>query len=292
MLIRIDEHTYRRPEDARISVLDHGFLFGDSVYEVLRTFGGRPYQVEPHLARLEASAAGISLAIGRSRAALAREIDEALAEAACTGEAYIRVIITRGIGDVGLDPASCERPSRVLIVKELDAWDPEFYRRGLSLRLVSTRRNARGTVDPAIKTGNYLNNVLAMIEARRAGADEALMQNVEGRLTECTTSNLFFVRAGVLCTPALEEGILSGITRSDTIRLARAAQIEVREGSYLAADLLAADEAFLTSTTRGLMPVAEVDGRPLGDPAHRPVLGRLQSLLGREIDAFVRGAQA
>ena len=283
LLIKIDGATYRSREDARISVFDHGFLFGDSVYEVIRTYRGRPFEVGPHLARLFRSAKGISLEIPLTKEALAAEIDAAVREAACPGEAYVRLIVTRGTGEIDINPATCARPSVVLIVKDLVAWPAALYEKGLDVAIVSTVRNEPGTVDPAIKTGNYLNSVLALIEARRRGAQEACMLNGHGFLTECTTSNIFFVREGQLLTPSLESGILSGITRSDVIRIARENGIPCREGSFKPDELRAASEAFITSTTRGIMPIGTVDGRPIGDPAKRPLTTRLRGLFDAEV---------
>ncbi len=291
LLIRIDGATYRTREDARISVFDHGFLFGDSVYEVMRTYGGVPFQVGPHVARLFRSARGISLEVPRTREELGAEIAAAVREAACPEEAYIRLIVTRGVGEVDINPATCARPTIVTIVKDLVPWPREHYERGIDLAIVSTVRNEPGTVDPSIKTGNYLNSVLAMIEARRRGAQDACMLNAHGFLAECTTSNIFFVRDGTLLTPSLESGILSGITRADVIRLARENGIPCREGQFRADDLRRSDEAFITSTTRGIMPVATVDGRPVGEPGRRPVTRRLMDLFRAEVERFIAEAR-
>lgn len=292
LLIRIDGQTFRDRADAKVSIYDHGFLFGDSVYEVIRTHGGRPYEVGPHLARLFHSADGIALALGRTKEELAAEIEAAVKEAACPGEAYVRLIVTRGVGEIDISPASCKRPTVILIVKDLVPWPAEAYERGIDVAIVSTVRNASGTVDPSIKTGNYLNSVLALIDAQRRGAGEACMLNGAGRLTECTTSNLFFVAGGILKTPSLESGILSGITRSDVIRLAREHGVPIREGSYGPEELRAADEAFITSTTRGIMPIATVDGKPVGrGPAERPLTRRLVQLVAADVEAWVKGAR-
>jgi len=288
LFIKIDGATYRSRDEAKISIFDHGFLFGDSVYEVMRTYGGAPFEVGPHLARLFRSARGISLEIPRSREELADDVEAAVREAACPGEAYIRLIVTRGVGEIDINPASCGRPTIVTIVKDLGPWPREFYERGLDLAIVSTVRNEPGTVDPSIKTGNYLNSVLAMIEARRRGAADACMLNAHGFLAECTTSNLFFVRDGTLLTPSLENGILSGITRADVIRLARENGIPAREGSFKPDELRGAAEAFVTSTTRGIMPVATVDGKAIGDPARRPVTARIMALFQADVEKFVR----
>ncbi len=285
--IRIDGETCRRREDARVSVFDHGFLFGDSVYEVIRTYGGHPFQVGPHLARLFHSARGISLDLPWSKEELGAAVEEAVREAGCEGETYVRLIVTRGVGEIDISPASCARPSLVIVAKDLAPWPGELYERGLSLAIVSTLRNEPGTVDPAIKTGNYLNSVLALIEARKRGAVEAVMLNAHGALAECTTSNLFLAKDGTLRTPSLDSGILSGITRSDVLRLARANGISAREESLKPDALRDADEAFITSTTRGIMPVGTVDGRPLAGPVPGKLTQRLRDLFAAEVAAFV-----
>jgi branched-chain amino acid aminotransferase len=288
LLIRIDGETCRERQAAKVSIFDHGFLFGDSVYEVIRTYGGRPFEVGPHLARLFRSAAGISLEIGRSKEALAAEIDSAVREAGCPGEAYVRLIVTRGVGEIDINPSTCERPSVILIVKDLKPWPRESYDRGVEVAIVSTVRNEIGTVDPSIKTGNYLNSVLALIEAQKRGAGEACMLNAHGKLTECTTSNIFFVRQQIVYTPSLESGILSGITRSGVIRLARESGVSLREGSFGADELRGADEAFITSTTRGIMPIAKVDGKAVGRGGDRPITRRLMDLFANDVERFLK----
>ncbi|HVY61601.1 MAG TPA: aminotransferase class IV [Planctomycetota bacterium] len=289
LLIRIDGATHRDRSTAQVSLYDHGFLFGDSVYEVVRTYGGRPFEVGPHLARLFRSAAGISLDIGRTKEQLAAEIESAVRECACPGEAYVRLIVTRGVGEIDINPATCAKPTIILIVKDLAPWPPEQYERGIDVAIVSTVRNEIGTVDPSIKTGNYLNSVLALIEAKKRGAADACMLNAHGKLTECTTSNIFFVRDGIAHTPSLESGILAGVTRSGVLRIARESGVSVREGSFDADELRRADEAFITSTTRGIMPVATVDGRPVGaGPSARPVTRRLMELFARDVERFVQ----
>ncbi len=287
LLIRIDGKSHRQRAAAKISIFDHGFLFGDSVYEVMRTHAGKLWQVEQHLDRLLHSAGRISLTIGKTKGELAVEIEGALREARCSGEAYIRLIVTRGEGDMDINPASCVKPTIIVVVKDLVPWPDEFYERGIDVAIVSTIRNGPDTVDPSIKTGNYLNSVLAIIEARKRGAVDAVMLNAQRHLAECTTSNLFFVKGGVLLTPALECGILAGVTRGDVVRLAVEDEIPCKDGAYPAGDLRGADEAFITSTTRGIMPIMSVDGRPLGDPeVGRPVTARLMDLLQAEIDRF------
>lgn len=288
LLIRIDGETFRDRAPAKISIFDHGFLFGDSVYEVVRTYGGKPFEVGPHLARLFRSAHGISLDIGRTKEQLAAEIEVAVREAGCAGEAYVRLIVTRGVGEIDISPASCAHPTIILIVKDLAPWPPEQYERGIDVAIVSTVRNEIGSIDPAIKTGNYLNSILALIEAKKRGAGEACMLNAHGKLTECTTSNLFFVKDAIVHTPSLESGILAGVTRSGVIRLARDNGVSLREGSYGPEDLRKAAEAFITSTTRGIMPIGTVDGAPVGGPGGRPVTRRLMDLFAADAARFVK----
>lgn len=289
LLIRIDGETFHDRAAAKISIFDHGFLFGDSVYEVVRTYGGRPYQIGPHLARLFNSASRISLEIGRTREQLTGDIEAAVREAGCAGEAYVRLIVTRGVGEIDINPASCKSPSVILIVKDLAAWPAESYERGIDVAIVSTVRNDPQTVDPSIKTGNYLNSVLALIEAKKRGAGEACMLNAQRSLTECTTSNVFLVKDGILLTPSLECGILAGVTRSDVLRLARETGIPCREGAFPADDLRRAGEAFITSTTRGIMPIGTVDGKPVGDArAGRPITKRLVELYREDVERFIR----
>lgn len=287
LLIRIDGQSFRDRDQARVSIFDHGFLFGDSVYEVVRTYGGKPWEVGPHLARLWKSAAGISLEIPRTREQLAAEIDAAVREAGCEGEAYVRIIVTRGVGEIDINPKTCVRPTIVIVVKDLPTYPPELFERGIDVAIVSTVRNAACTVDPSIKTGNYLNSVLALIDAQKRGAKEAVMLNSAGQLTECTTSNIFFAKDGKVFTPSLEAGILSGITRSDVIRIARESGVPIREGLFGPADLRGADEAFITSTTRGIMPIATVDGKPAGR-GERPLTRRLRQLLAADVDRITK----
>lgn len=291
LLIRIDGVTHRERATATVSLYDHGFLFGDSVYEVVRTWGGRIYELGPHLARLYRSAGGLSLDIGRTKEELAREIESALRDAGCAGEAYVRVIVTRGVGEIDIDPASCGQPTTVIVVKDLSTWPPEQYAQGVDAAIVSVVRNELGTIDPSLKTGNYLNSILALIEAKKRGAKEAILLNPRGHVTECTTSNIFFARDGIVYTPALESGILEGVTRSTVLRCAREGGVPVREGLYGADLLRTADEAFISSTTRGVMPIGTIDGRPVGmGEGARPLLARLAALLDDDVKRFMEDA--
>jgi branched-chain amino acid aminotransferase len=270
---------------ARVPVFDRGFLYGDSVYEVTRTAGGRPVDLDRHLDRLERSAEMIGLA-APPRGAVVEAVHATLA-AAANPESYVRVVVTRGGGDIGLDPALADRPRLVVIVRPLVLPPDALYRDGCDVAIVAVRRNPRRALDPAVKSGNYLNNILALAEARRANAHESIMLNPEGRLVEGSTSNVFLARAGRLVTPAFEDGLLDGITRRRLLELAAAAGIPAAEAHLGADDLRGADEAFLSSSLRGVLPVARVDGVAL--PASP---GAVTRELMRRYDAFLADVAA
>ncbi|MCZ6513697.1 MAG: aminotransferase class IV [Nitrospinae bacterium] len=257
-------------QEAFISVLDHGFLFGDSVYEVISTHQGRLYFVQEHLKRLRNSARAISLEIPLADDAIIREIEKTV-EAAANLESYIRIIVTRGVGEIDIDPESCTRPNVLIFVKPARLYPEENYTHGINVALVSVKRNPKESLNPGIKTGNYLNNVLAKVEARQAGAADALMLNPTGQLTECTTSNFFFVRDQRLMTPSLDCGILSGITREVVLRLARENGVLVEEGEWPPEILQDAEEAFITGTVKRVMPVTSLDSRPIGEGKPGPI---------------------
>lgn len=266
------------PTEAKVSVFDRGFLYGDSVYEVVRTYGGRPFAMDRHLDRLHASAARIGMELPWDDARIAAEVERTLA-AAGNEESYVRIVATRGAGPIGLDPALAEDPQLLVIVQPIHLPPPEAYERGVKVQLVGVRRNLREAIDPRAKTGNYLNNVLALREARAHGAYEAVMLDAEGRITEGSTSNLFVVQGGRLITPPTEVGILEGVTRGVIFEVARAEGIEVEERHLAPADLLGADEAMITSSVREILPVVRVgiDGEEhaIGDGAPGPVVRRI-----------------
>jgi branched-chain amino acid aminotransferase len=267
---------------AVISVFDRGFLYGDSVYEVARTSGGHPVDLERHLERLARSAAAIGMQ-APPRETLVAAVRRTL-EAAGNRESYLRVIVTRGGGEIGLDPAMAERPRLIVIVKELALPDARLYASGCDVALVAVRRNPRRALDPSVKSGNYLNNILALAEARREAAYESVMLNPDGRLVEGSTSNVFLAPAGGggVVTPAFEDGLLDGITRRRVLELAVEAGIPAAEAHLGADDLLGAAEAFLTSSIRGILPIARVDGRALPaapGPLTRELMRRYQAFL-------------
>jgi branched-chain amino acid aminotransferase len=276
-------------EHAVVSVFDHGFLYGEGVYETLRTYGGRPFLFDRHMARLRHSASLMALPVPLDDLAVEARLSETMRAAGLGGagqpEAYLRILVTRGVGELSYDPAACPVPSIVVIAKRQVDPPAEVYERGVGVVLVSVVRNHPGAVNPVIKSNNLLNNALAMQEAVRAGAFEGVMRNYRGELAECTTANFFVVRAGSALTPPLEAGLLPGITRDFLFEIGRQEGIEVREETLRDADLLEADEAFLTSTTREIVPITRVDDRQIGDGSPGPVTRAL-------LQAFRRRAHA
>ena len=261
-LIRINR-TEVAPGNAMVSIFDHGFLFGDSIYEVVRTINNRLLAWPQHLGRLRNSAAQLSLQFPWSDDELTGEIWTTINGRKWPGETYVRLIITRGVGEIDLMPTTCKDPSLIMIAKEIPAYPPGTFEQGWKLCVTEVRRNSRLAMNPNIKSGNYLNNVLAMIEARRKGADDAVMLNEHGHVTECTTSNIFFVKDGAVVTPSLENGILSGITRGILLDALKKAGIPCEEADLTISDLAESDEIFMTGSIKGVMPVREIIG--LGD---------------------------
>ncbi len=261
-------------EEARVSVLDNGFTFGDSVYETLRTYGGRPFEWARHLRRLRASAGRLGFEIPQTNDQLLAQL-EAVLERAANPESYIRLIVSRGVGDISYHFERVKGPTVVIAVKPHGAHPAWHYTEGIPVSLVSVRRNHRQALDPAIKSSNLLNNVLAVREAQSRGAEEAVLLNQKGEVAEGASTNVFVVRGGTLLTPLLETGILAGITREVVLELAEGLGIPRREQALVPEDLLSADEAFLTSTTREVVPIRTVDGRPLGRVQPGPVTQRI-----------------
>lgn len=266
-------------DDAVISVLDHGFLYGEGVYETLRTYDGRPFLLDRHMRRLRTSASMLALAVPLSDDEIAARFDETQRAAGLTGgedgEAYIRLLLTRGVGDLTYDPSATPHPSVVIIVKPLVPVPEATYLAGVSAVMSSVVRNHPATVNPLIKSNNLLNNALAAQEGVRRGAFEAIMRNHRGELAECSTANLFVVRDGAVLTPPLEAGLLAGITRDLVLELGRAEGVPVREVALRDEDLFGADEAFLTSTTREILAISRVDDRPIGTGTRGPLTARL-----------------
>jgi branched-chain amino acid aminotransferase len=262
--------------DAVISVFDHGFLYGEGIYETLRTYRRRPFLYPRHVRRLRRSAEMIGLTLPFTDAALAAQIDETMAAADLgAGEAYIRVLVTRGIGDLTYDPQATPHPSVVIIVKPHVDPPAEVYDTGVGVVICGIVRNHPGTVNPMIKSNNLMNSALAMQEALTRGGFEGIMRNYKGELSECTTSNFFIVRNGAAITPPLSAGLLPGITREFIFDVGKDVGIPVREETLRDDDLYGADEAFLTSTTRELVPIVRVDDKPIGTGKPGPVTKQL-----------------
>ena len=262
--------------DAVISVFDHGFLYGEGIYETLRTYDGRPFLYDRHLRRLRTSASMMALTIPFTNDELAAQIRETTAAASLGGaEAYIRVLVTRGVGELTYDLKATPTPSVVIIVKPLPEPPAELYERGVRVVIVDVVRNHPASVSPMIKSNNLLNLALAGQEAIRRGGFEGILRNYLGELTECTTANLFIVKGGVALTPPLSSGLLPGITREFLFEVGRDVGIEVREQVLHDADLFSADEVFLTGTTREALPIVTVDDRTIGDGRPGPVTRQL-----------------
>jgi branched-chain amino acid aminotransferase len=265
------------PEEAKISVFDRGFLYGDSVYETIGTAYGKMFAAKDHLDRLERSATRIGLRVP-PRAEIEAAIRDTVA-AAANVESRVRVILTRGSGKLDLDPASVDDTQLVVIVFPLGAPSAEMYAKGVAVAVVSITRNSPSALDPEVKSGNYLNNVLALGEARRrSGAYEAILCSADGTVAEGSTSNIFAVMGGQVRTPPREAGILDGITRAKVITLCRDHDVPFAQKPFTPDELRAADEAFITSATRGVLPVTRIDERPLGDGLPGPVTRQLMAL--------------
>ncbi len=248
--------------DATVSVLDHGFLYGDGIYETMRAYDGTVFMIDEHIKRLFRSASLIKLKIKKNKKEIKSAIQEIL-KANSLKNAYIRLTVSRGYGPIGLDPALCKEPTFVVIANEFKDYPEAYYKNGVRLIISSVRRNLKEAVNPQIKSLNFLNNILAKIEAKEKGAYDALMLNSDDYLTEGTICNVFFVskkgKRNVLCTPSIECGILEGITRKIVIESASKKGIKIKEGLFRKKDIYSADEVFITNTTMEIMPVSEVD---------------------------------
>lgn len=256
--------------DAKISVYDHGLLYGDGVFEGIRCYHGKVFKLDEHLDRLYDGARHIHLEIPLTRQAFGEAIYETLRVNGLK-DAYIRAVVTRGIGTLGLDPRKCGKPEVIIITDSIQLYPPEMYEKGLELATVATIRNHPAALDPRIKSLNYLNNVLARIEATLCGCEEALMLNHKGEVAECSGDNIFIVKHGVLKTPPPDAGILKGITRGVVIDLARQSAIPVQEVPLTRHDIYAADECFLTGTAAEIIAVSKVDGRVIGSGKQGPI---------------------
>ena len=273
MKIYIDGKYYDRAE-ARISVFDHGLLYGDGVFEGLRIYGGRIFKLKEHIERLYMSAKAILLDIPMT----ADKMGTAVSEAVKVNEkenGYIRLIVTRGEGLLGIDPSSCARPSVIIIVGDIQMYPDEYYEKGVSIITSSSRRMPSDCLDPRIKSLNYLNNVMAKLEARQAGCLEAVMLNSEGFVAECTGDNIFIVKNNELLTPATYNGALDGITMQTVLELAESIGIKTHQTTMTRYDLYNADECFMTGTGAEIIPVTGIDGRVIADGKPGNIIRRL-----------------
>jgi branched-chain amino acid aminotransferase len=274
-----------RAEEAAIPVYDHGFLYGEGVYETLRTYNRVPFLYDRHVRRLRASAGYVQLPVPCTDDQLASWIADTMAAAGAMQEAYIRVLLTRGVGELTYDVQATPVPSLVIIVKPLDEPPARLLTEGIKVALVPILRNHPGSVNPIIKSNNLLNNAIAMQEANRRGADEGLMCNYRGELSECSQANFFIVRGGAALTPRNEAGLLEGLTRNFLFEIGEEVGVDVRYETLFPDDLQTAEEAFITSTTRELSPVTRVDDRPVGTGKPGPVTKKL-------LEAYRRRAYA
>ena len=256
--------------DAKISVFDHGLLYGDGVFEGIRLYGGNVFRLEQHLERLENSAKAILLNLPLKRPELSRATCETRRVNGLS-DAYIRLVVTRGVGDLGLAPWLCPKPTLFIIASKIELYPPEHYENGLAIVTVPTRRIGPAALPPTVKSLNYLNNILAKIEARQFGALEAIMLNEQGYVAECTADNLFIVHHGALVTPPASQGALEGITRGAILAIAGEQGIPARETNITRYDIWCADECFLTGTGAEVIPVVKLDGRQIGSGKPGPV---------------------
>jgi branched-chain amino acid aminotransferase len=278
--VYINGELYEK-ENARISVYDHGLLYGDGVFEGIRAYNGRIFRCKEHVDRLFASARAIALEIPMSKEEVADAMRATLDANGLT-DAYIRLVVTRGVGTLGLDPYECSEPQVIIITDSVSLYPREYYEKGLELVTVSTLRNHPNALNPRIKSLNYLNNILAKIECLQAGVIEAIMLNKEGYVAECTGDNIFIVKDGKLLTPPVHAGILEGITRDVVMELAREAGIGALERDMTRFDLYVADECFLTGTAAEIIPVVRIDSRDIGDGTPGPLTLKLLAMFRQQ----------
>jgi branched-chain amino acid aminotransferase len=266
--------------DAKISVYDHGLLYGDGVFEGIRVYDGKVFRLKEHVDRLFESARAIKLEIPLSREQMTRAIQDTVA-ANEKRNGYIRPIITRGAGTLGLDPRKTSDPQVIIIVDDIALYPPELYESGLEIATVATIRNHPAALNPRIKSLNYLNNIMAKIEGIQQGCLESLMLNHKGEIAECSGDNIFLAKAGVLYTPPIDAGILKGITRDVVLELARDAKLRVEETALTRHDVFVADECFLTGTAAEIIPVVKCDGRVIGNGKPGPITRQLHEAFHR-----------
>ena len=269
MKIYIDGKYYGE-QNAKVSVFDHGLLYGDGIFEGIRAYNGRVFQLKEHIDRLFCSAKAILLNLPLTHAQFMKATVETCRRNQLR-DGYIRLVVTRGVGTLGLNPNRCANPSVIIIADKIQLYPKEYYQKGLTIVTVPTTRNLQNAVNPAIKSLNYLNNILAKIEANNAGCEEAIMLNSEGYVAECTGDNIFIVKDGQLMTPPLSAGALYGITRAVVMKLAREMGLAVSEPNLTRYDVFNADECFVTGSGAELVPVVKVDGRAIGAGKPGPI---------------------
>jgi branched-chain amino acid aminotransferase len=268
---------------AKISVYDHGLLYGDGVFEGIRVYNGRVFRVDEHLRRLYDSARAIRLTIPISQDEFKSVIEQTV-KANNFADCYIRAVVTRGAGYLGLNPNKCPKPSIIVIADTIELFPKEVYEKGMAVITASVIRNHPNAVSPRIKSLNYLNNILAKMEAVDAGVPEAIMLNIDGNVAEGTADNIFIVRDGIVRTPTIYDGILEGVTRDTILMLCRKLSIPCEERTFPRHDLYVADECFLTGTGAEVVPVTRIDNRPIGSG----VVGAITKRLIDAYRAFVR----
>jgi len=261
-------------DEAKVSVFDHGLLYGDGVFEGIRLYQGNVFRLDEHLERLEYSAKAILLNLPWTRAEIAEATCETCRRNNLT-DGYIRLVVTRGVGDLGLSPWLCPKPSLIIIASKIKLYPEEHYTKGLSIVTVPTRRINPSALPPTIKSLNYLNNILAKIEAKQFGALEAIMLNDQGYVAECTGDNIVIVHKGAIIAPAASQGALKGITRSAIIDIAKELNVPFVEADMTRYDVWCADECFLTGTAAEVIPVVKLDGREIGDGKPGPITHRV-----------------
>jgi branched-chain amino acid aminotransferase len=271
--IYIDGKFYSEA-NAKISVFDHGLLYGDGIFEGIRFYNGRVFRLEEHLLRLWDSARSICLEIPMTMQDMTEAVLETIRQNHLR-DGYIRLLVTRGIGNLGLNPTQCKSPSVIIIAATIALYHQDFYRKGLTIVTCATRRSNPAALNPAVKSLNYLNNVMARVEANLAGADEALMLNDAGNVAECTADNVFIVKHGQIFTPPVAAGALRGITRSVVFEIAAELGVKVRETDITRHDIFVADECFLTGTAAEIVPVVKADGRSIGSGKPGPITARI-----------------
>jgi len=271
--IYIDGKFYSEA-NAKISVFDHGLLYGDGIFEGIRFYNGRVFRLEEHLNRLWDSARSICLEIPMTMQNMTEAVLETIRQNHLR-DGYIRLLVTRGIGNLGLNPTQCKSPSVIIIAATIALYHEDFYRKGLTIVTCATRRSSPAALNPAVKSLNYLNNVMARVEANLAGADEALMLNDAGNVAECTADNVFIVKRSQIFTPPVSAGALRGITRSVVFEISAELGVKVREADITRHDVFVADECFLTGTAAEIVPVVKADGRSIGNGKPGPITARI-----------------